>query len=218
MKKYFTLLVSICITSLYAANTDTATPTTVDLKQVSVELLKDHPEHIDTLCKMWHDVLGKKNYPDFDAIKDTYTNDVLKNQLRSDELPLALIALLHGKPIGLCALRPTCIPKVGAVPWSDEHPDKKPWFAIFVAAACQQQGVGKHLLQETMRYAQTKFGFDRAFVVPDDAELEALYIKKGCTKIADTTLRDKPAPVLEIEFNKLLSGLKADGYCSDNVV
>lgn len=203
MKKYFTLLVSVCITSLYAADTDTATPTTVDLKQVSVELLKDHPEHVDTLCKMWHDVLGKKNYPDFAAIKDIYTG-ILRNQMRSDELPLALIALLHGKPIGLCALRPTCIPKVGFVPWSDANPDKKPWFAIFVAAACQKQGVGKHLLQETMRYAQSKFGFDRAYVVPDDAELEALYIKKGCTKIAETTLRGEPAPVLQIMFSKVM--------------
>jgi GNAT superfamily N-acetyltransferase len=193
------------MTSLYAADIDTATPRNVDLSQVTIELQNDHPELIDTLCKMWHDVSGKKAFPDFSAIKDTYTNDVLKPQMHSDELPLALIAFLHGEPIGLCALRPTCIPKVGAVPWSDEHPEKKPWFAIFVAAACQKQGVGKLLLRETMRYAQTKFGFDRAYVVPDDAELEALYIKKGCTKIADTTLRDKPAPVLEIEFKKLLS-------------
>ena len=70
---------------------------------------------------MWHEVVGKKSYPNFDDVKEGYTN-LLKSQMQGDELPLALIALLRRQPIGLCALRPTCIPKVGVVPWSDENP------------------------------------------------------------------------------------------------
>lgn len=199
MNIYYILLISMCVTSIYAAD---ETQGGFDLAKVSVELLKDHPGHIDVLCKMWHESGGYKSYPNFDEVREGYTN-LLKNQMRSDELPLALIALFQGEPIGLCALRPTCIPRAGAVPWSDDNPDKKPWLAIYVAAALQKRGVGKKLVQETVRYAHTKFGFDRAYVVPENDEVEALYRRKGCVKIADTTLRGKPAPVLEIEFKNI---------------
>ena len=172
---------------------------------VSIKLLKDYPHHVDALCAMWHDVLGKKTYPDFAQVKEPYTQ-LLRSQMQDDKLPLALIALINEEPIGLCAVRPTCIPRAGAVPWSDEHPEAQPWLAIFVAAAYQKKGVGAKLVTAAMHYAQ-QLGFECVYAVPENKDLEALYIRKGCTKIADTTLRGTPASVLRMELGELDSGM-----------
>ena len=203
MKAYCALLMSLCMPTIYAADSQSEAQSSFDIGSIAIELLQQHPEHIDTLCKMWHETGGYKGYPNFEDVKAPYTK-VLEDQMKADELPLALIALSEGKPIGLCALRPSCIPRAGAVPWSDENPDKKPWFAIFVATAYQKSGVGTKLFLATARYAQNKFGYTKAFVVPEDEGVEALYMRKGCIKIADTTLRGKPAPVLEIDFSNAI--------------
>ena len=55
-----------------------------------------------------------------------------------------------------------------------------------------------------MHYAQKTFNFHKAYVVPEDENIEALYLRKGCIKIAETTLRGKPASVLEIDFNTIM--------------
>lgn len=203
MNKRQLLPLLLCGSLVYAADTATQVQAGFDLDRVSIALLKDHPEHVDALCKMWHTVVGHKSHPNFEDVKEPYTQ-LLKNQMKHDELPLALIALLDGEPIGLCALRDTCIPRPGAVPWSDENPDKKPWFAIFVASAYQKCRVGTKLLQATVRHAQSTFGFDRAYAIPENKEIEQLYLRKGCVKIADTIRRGERVSVLEIAFSDMV--------------
>ena len=49
MKVHYALFMNICFTSIYTADIEVRTPSNVDFEQVSIELLKDHPEHIDIL-------------------------------------------------------------------------------------------------------------------------------------------------------------------------
>lgn len=199
MKLFYTLLAALCIAQLQAAETTK----NVDLNQVSVELLKDHPEHIETLVKIWHEAVGKVRHPDFEKVKDAY-NKVLTDQMNNDQLPLALVALLDSKPIGVCALRDACIPRKGACVWSDENPDKKPWLALFVATEYQKQEVGTKLIKQVFAYAQEKFGFSEAYFMPENEEAEKLYTRKGAEKIADTMRDGKPAVIMKIAFDKVL--------------
>jgi GNAT superfamily N-acetyltransferase len=190
-------IVLTCALHIYASH---GPENMISLNEVSVELLKDHLELAGDCSKIWYDVLGKKHYPEYEPIRDKHTQFV-KEHANDTELPLMLVAIVNYKPIGMCALRKTCYPRSGVVPWADGHPEITPWLAGFVVAeAYQNKGVGTKLAKEVLKHARDKLGFDTAYVLPESPEIATTYTRKGCVKIADVTRDGEKTSVMKVDI------------------
>lgn len=203
MKIHYAWIALMCVWHIYAAE---ESQHKIDLNDVSIKLLKGHPEYIEDLVRMWYEAAGKNYYTDYDEAKSDYTA-ILENQMNDQKLPLAFVAIFHQKPIGLCALRDVCVPEKSAVPWNDDHPEIKPWLALSIACAYQKQGIGTMLAKKVLRYAHDNFGFKKAYVIPANSKTQELYTRKGCIKIADTTYEGEPVVIMEVN---ILNHLKSN--------
>ena len=202
MKIHYAWIAVMCVSHIHTAD---KLQRKIDPDEVSIELLKDHSEWAGDCSKIWYEVLGKNKYPDYEAIKKEHTQ-FIQEHANDTELPLMLVAILksNGKLIGMCALRKTCYPRKGVVPWADEHPEITPWLAGFaVDEAYQGTEVGIKIVKEILKYARDKLGFDEAYLLPESSEIAETYTRRGAVKVADVTRDGKEASVMKIDTNKL---------------
>jgi hypothetical protein len=69
---------------------------------IKIDFLKNHPDAIDPIAKIWHQVLGEIWVPDVSIER---VKQRLVEHLNDDSLPLTFIALFNDKPVGMCSLR-----------------------------------------------------------------------------------------------------------------
>ena len=117
---------------------------------IKIDLLKNHPNAIPALAKIWHEVLGKIWMPEI-GIEEI--ESLSYAELNSD-MPLTYIALNGEIPVGSCTLELN-----GGI-----RPDLGPWIGdLVVDPKYQKQGIGKMLLDVTLEKAK-ELGFEKVYL------------------------------------------------------
>jgi N-acetylglutamate synthase-like GNAT family acetyltransferase len=152
---------------------------------IKIELLKNHPEAIDSLAQIWHQVLGRIWVPDvpIERVKQRFVE-----HLNDDSIPLTFVALFNAKPIGMCSLREN----------DGIRPDLMPWLgSLVVDPDYQKQGIGEKLINATKEKAK-QLGFEQLFLFAFDPTIPEYYQKLGWQKIGLDQFKEHPVTVMEI--------------------
>jgi GNAT superfamily N-acetyltransferase len=163
---------------------------------ITLDLLKNHLEAMPQLANIWHEVLGKIWIP------DKTTEQVIQefsSHLNDKTIPITLIALDDGKPIGMCSLREDdgIAPDFIYAGLSAEAVTKIVWLgSLVVDPSHQKQGVGKLLIEATKNKA-IELGFNKLFLFALDKTLPNYYSRLGWTVIGQDEFKGHPVTVME---------------------
>jgi GNAT superfamily N-acetyltransferase len=131
---------------------------------ITIELLKNYPQHISRLVQIGHEELGPTWAP---------KEEQLRQQLQSDLLSKTFVALDEGTPVGMCSLSKT----------KDIRHDLTPWLGpLFVAKQYQGRGIGSQLIEAVKQKARM-LGFEKLHLCTHDFELAAGYYQRRCWKV-----------------------------------
>src|SRR3990167_10950773 len=107
---------------------------------------------------MWYELLGSIWVLDISVDR---TIQRLHEHCNDDKLPLTLIALDDGKPVGMCSLRET----------DGILPDLMPWLgSLVVAKAYQNQGIAR-LLMDAIKNKTKEMGLEKCYLLTFDVTL-----------------------------------------------
>jgi N-acetylglutamate synthase-like GNAT family acetyltransferase len=152
---------------------------------IKIDLLKNHPDLIDSLAQIWHQVLGRIWVPDvsIERVKQRFVE-----HLNEDSIPLTFVALFNDKPVGMCSLRDN----------DGIRPDLMPWLgSLVVDPDYQKQGIGERLINATKEKAK-QLGFEQLFLFAFDPTIPEYYQKLGWQKIGLDQFKEHPVTVMEI--------------------
>lgn len=129
---------------------------------ITIDYLKNHPQHIPTLAKLWMDTIGKMWAPDV-TIEDAIHR--FQSHLNIDALPLTFVALDKNIPVGMCSLRLT----------DGIRSDLSPWLGSSVVdPKYQNQGLGKMLINAVKDKAKI-MGYSKLYLFAFDPTLTECY-------------------------------------------
>lgn len=156
------------------------------IMDIKIDLLKNHPETIPVLAKLWLKNLGERGDP-----------DILLPEVKSwlhewcnDRIPLAYIALVKDKPVGICSLQEN----------DGIRPDLMPWVGDFcVDTAYQNQGIGKLILKAAQKKAK-ELGFKELYLFTPDLTIPAYYSGLGWEIIGMDQYKGHPVTVMKIQL------------------
>ncbi len=142
---------------------------------IKIDLLKNHPQAVPALAKIWHEVLGKIWMPEL-GIEEI---ESLSYQELSQDMPLTYIALYDKIPVGSCTLELN-----GGI-----RPDLGPWLGdLVVDPKYQKQGIGKMLLDTAVKKAK-ELGFEKIYLFTFDPTVADCYRRMGWKKIGVDVLK-----------------------------
>ncbi len=135
-------------------------------QQIQISPLRDCPQHIPTLSKIWHDALGEAWGEDYTASR---MEQILSEQLNADQIPIAITAVLDDEPIGMCCIRAS--------------EDIKPYIVPCLGALCvrpelRNNGVGAALVRAAIKINQ-EIGFSRLYLFTVDMTISKWYEQFG---------------------------------------
>jgi GNAT superfamily N-acetyltransferase len=150
---------------------------------LTIELLADHPEHVETLAR-WHceedGRLGDREWLDF-----------WRRQLRSEcgceRIPIAFVALDGDAPVGHVSLVEHNM---------DSHPELSPWLAgTLVHPSHRGKGFGTELVRHAVERA-AELGVVRLFLYTERAR--RLYENLGWAVLHDETYEGERVAVMAL--------------------
>jgi GNAT superfamily N-acetyltransferase len=151
---------------------------------ITIDYLKNHPQHIPALAKMWADTIGQRWVPHI-SIEDAIAR--FQTHLNSDELPLTLIALKDGIPMGMCSLRSS----------DGVRDDLTPWLgSLVVDPMHQNKGIGKLLINAIKTEAKNR-GYQHLYLFTFDPALPKYYRLSGWTMFATDEFHTHPITIME---------------------
>lgn len=151
---------------------------------IKIDLLKNHPEGIPELSKIWHEVLGKIWMPEIgiEEIESLYYEELNR------DIPLTYIALYGEISVGSCTLQLN----------DDVRPDLGPWIeSLVVDPKYQKHGIGKMLLDVTIEKAK-ELGFEKLYLFAFDPTIPEYYQRLGWKTIGMDEFKSHPVTVMEI--------------------
>lgn len=153
---------------------------------IKIAYLKEHPEVIPTLAKIWHEVLGSIWISD---ISIEQIEQGFYDELNDDSLPLTCIALKSTQVIGAVSLHS-----------NDEiKPDLTPWLeSLVVDKAHQNQGVGKILVAKIKQKARD-LHFKKLYLFAFNPTLVTYYEQLGFKFIGTDRFKDHAVTLMESE-------------------
>ena len=152
---------------------------------IKVVLLKNHPNTIPALAKIWHEVLGKIWFPEL-TIQEI--ESLTYDELNTCDETTSFVALCDEIPVGFCTFK-----------LKEEFcPDLGPWLAdVVVAPKHQKQGIGKMLVDVTALKAK-ELGFKKLYLFAFDPTIPEYYERLGWKKIGMDEFKSHPVTVMEI--------------------
>ena len=154
-----------------------------------VDYLADHPDAIPVLAKWLFDEWGHRS-PD-GSVEGMADN--LRERLRRDRLPLALVALGHGEPIGTVSLKMREV---------EIRPQYEHWLGtLFVPKASRRKGVGSLLVEAGADEAR-RLGIWELYLYTRHSETERLYAGLGWAEVERPEYRASPAVIMKRILNR----------------
>jgi GNAT superfamily N-acetyltransferase len=153
--------------------------------EVKITLLKDYPEAMPSLAKIWRETLGQW----FPEVQKEKVESWLHEWL-NDNIPLAYIALDKDVPVGICSLQIN----------DGIRPDLMPWLGdLCVDKTYQNQGIGKCLVEAVQKKAK-EAGFDKLYLFAPDPSIPCYYERLGWRKIGVDQYMGHTVTVMEIKL------------------
>lgn len=150
---------------------------------VNIEHLADCPNAVPILAEWLFDEWG---YRSADGTVQGII-ETLNRRLNRDRLPMALVAIEQGRPLGTASLR---FREVAIRPHY-EH-----WLGtIYVHRPFREKGVGSMLINAAIREA-AKLGIDDLYLYTRRTETENWYAKLGWVALERPTYRGSPAVIM----------------------
>ena len=151
---------------------------------MAIELLADHPEHVDTLAR-WH--------CDEEATGDARRLEFWRRQLSSESgrhaIPIAFVAIDNNLPVGGVALVEANM---------TSHPELSPWLAgTFVHPSRRGEGLGLALVAHAVHRAR-ELGVRRLFLYTERAQ--GLYERVGFRHLWDEVYEGETVVVMAIDL------------------
>lgn len=152
---------------------------------IKIDLLKNHPNSISELAKIWHELIGKVWAPKL-SIEEVIKR--FNDHLNENMLPLTLVAFDGSHPIGMCSLREN----------DGIRPDIAPWLgSLVIDPAYQKQGIGK-LLVDAIKDKARELKFKQLYLFALDPDIPAYYGRLGWRSIGIDSFKGHPVTVMEI--------------------
>ena len=154
---------------------------------ITIDLLKNHPDAVPTLAKLWCDLLGHFFAPNL-PMKSAEGR--FQDHLNSDVLPITLVALHEGLPVGMCSL----------LEHDGIRPDLVPWLgSLVVSPDFQKQGIGEKLIEATKKQAKA-MGFQELYLFTLHPTQHHYYERLGWEKIGTDQFQGHTAIVMGIQL------------------
>lgn len=152
---------------------------------MEIRPLADRPELVPTLAEWFHEEWGR--VVPWGTVEGFA--EMFRGQLNRDALPLALVALEGGAPVGTSALRVADMP---------ERPERTPWLGgVYVRPGARGRGVGEALVRAAERRAR-ELGFRELFLFTTDRE--AFYRRLGWSVLEHADHHGELAAVMRTEL------------------
>ncbi|MCC2645988.1 MAG: hypothetical protein K0R02_53 [Rickettsiaceae bacterium] len=153
---------------------------------IKIDLLKNYPQAIPKLAKIWHEVLGKIWMPEI-SIEEI---ESLSYKELNQDMPLSYIALYGEIPVGFCTLELD-----GGV-----RPDLGPWLGdLVVDPKYQKKGIGKKLIDAAIMKAK-ELDFEKLYLFTFDPTVPEYYRRLGWKKIGMNEFKSHIVTVMELEL------------------
>lgn len=108
------------------------------------EYLADHPQRVPQVIAWWHTVWADRMGPDIDALEQQ-----LLASLNREQLPIHILAMKNGQPIGTAALKLQELAEL--------FPDKQFWLgSVFVAEPHRGEKIASALTHQIITLAQAR--------------------------------------------------------------
>lgn len=157
--------------------------TCIALETVRVGLLKNHPQCIPDLAQIWREMLGRIWMPEIsiEEIESLYRAEL------AQEIPLTLIALYEGKPVGSATLELD----------AGIRPEVGPWLGDFVVdPKYQNQGIGRKLMEAVIHKAKA-LGYQQLYLFTFDPTIANYYQRFGWEIIGMDEFKSRPVTVMK---------------------
>lgn len=153
---------------------------------ITIDFLKNHPQHIPALTDIWFDVLGRFwSTASLAEVKKKFSE-----HLNYDFLPLTFIALDGKIPIGMCSLRKN----------DGIREDLTPWLgSLVVDSKYQKRGIAQMLIEQTKKQAIT-MGYQKLYLFAFDPSIPNYYQRLGWTIINIDTFKGHKVTVMQISL------------------
>ena len=153
-------------------------------RHLSIELLADHPEHVETLAR-WH--CEEDGHADDGAWLAFWLRQ-LHAECGRDRIPIAFVALDGEEPVGHVSLVEHNM---------TSHPELSPWLAgTLVHPARRGEGVGTALVEHAVSRA-AELGVATLYLYSERAR--GLYERLGWRHLWDEVYEGEPVAVLSIK-------------------
>lgn len=150
---------------------------------ITIRYLADHPQAISTLAGWLYDEWGHRS-PD-GTIRGMAQG--LHRRLNRDRLPLALVAIDGGIPLGTVSLRPREV---------EVRPEYEHWLStLYVDRRYRGRGVGERLVRAAVDQAD-RLGIEKLYLYTRQEKTEQWYAHLGWQKVEKLNYRDRPAVIL----------------------
>jgi N-acetylglutamate synthase-like GNAT family acetyltransferase len=148
---------------------------------IEIAYLADHPEHLHMVASWVYQQWGRHR-PDNSV---ELTEERYRSRMQKDAIPLIMIALEEGKPVGTASLTLRDLPS---------RPDLAPWLAaVFVPAVQRSRGIGS-LLVESVEAAARELGVEMLYLFTPDKE--HFYARMGWRTLERTEFRAETVVVM----------------------
>lgn len=152
---------------------------------IKIDLLKNHPDAIPELAHIWHDVLGKIWFPEL-TIQEI--ESLTYDELGHPDETTSFVALCDEIPVGFCTFKLK----------EKFRPDLGPWLAdVVVAPKHQKQGIGKMLVDVTVRQARER-GLKKLYLFAFDSTIPEYYERLGWSPICMAEFQLHPVTLMEV--------------------
>jgi predicted N-acetyltransferase YhbS len=134
--------------------------------KVEIEYLVDCQEHVDSLAELWYQEISRHWVADTSIEK---AKSRLISHLNTDSVPLAVVAVQDGNPIGMACLRETDGIRPGITPWLG---------SLVVSPDSRQAKVGETLI-EAIKAKAKLLKYETLYLLAFDPTIPNWYAKLG---------------------------------------
>jgi len=150
--------------------------------------LADHPDAVPTIARWLFDEWGHRS-PDRTVAG---MQNILYERLHRKKLPLALVALREGVPIGTVSL------KIQEV---EIRPQFEHWLgSLYVAKPYRKMGVGSLLIRSAQDTGRN-LGIEELYLYTRNTQNQHLYEKLGWVEVERPEYRQHPAIIMRTDLN-----------------
>ncbi len=154
--------------------------------EVTIDYLKEHPQHQEIVAEWVFSEWGKS----FGASTIEATRQRVAGRMRDNAIPLAMIALDDGEPVGTISLK---------IDDMDTRPELTPWIAsVYVRKDMRGRGIGSMLVSGAEEAAR-KIGIQKLYLFTENRR--SFYERLGWVFFEETDYCGEKVTILSKEVS-----------------